>query len=183
MRRLHLFATVGLLMSGVALMIAPARAQAPDGSDRASRAAPALPGGDVARYVVTYMNSDTFTSPRTATVISITNNSSATCRTSVDWKVGFLGVACTTVLTLAPGQTGEHCSRPLSTGDLVCNATCSPALTAIEGNAIVGSTNNGACAAIALEGRTFYTTGSTDATLNAISQSKVVKVRTGNAGD
>ena len=179
MRRLaFLLATVGLLSSNFAM------AQPSDGSDHGSQqASPALAAGTVPRYVVTYMNSDTLSSPRTTTVISITNNSSVSCLTSVDWKFGFGGVSCTTSLSLGPGQTGEHCSRPLGTGDLVCNATCSPALTAIEGNAIVGSTNILACSAIALEARTFYTTGSTDGTLNAISPSKVVRFGQGNQGD
>jgi hypothetical protein len=159
-------------------------AQPPDdGSNHGSQQGIALPVGNVARYVVTYLRSNPSTSPRTATVISITNNSSGSCQTSVDWKVGFGGVSCTTSLTLGPGQTGEHCSRPLGTGGLLCNATCSPALTAIEGNAIVGSTNSTACSAIALEARTFYTTGSSDQTLNAISPSKVVRFGAGNSGD
>jgi hypothetical protein len=107
----------------------------------------------------------------------------ASCGTPVDWKVGFGGVSCTTSLTLGPGQTGEHCSRPLSTGDLACNATCSPALTFVEGNAHVGSTSGAECGRIAVEARTFYTTGSSDETLNAVSPSKVVRFGAGNRGD
>jgi len=155
-----------------------------DGSGPETRLiSPQIAVGQVRRYVATYMASRTAPSPRSATVVSITNNSSTTCGTSVDWKIGFGGVACTTSLTLAPGQTGEHCSRSINDGLAVCNATCSPQLTADEGNAIIGSTSGTPCAAIAVSARTFYTTGASDQTLNAVSDANIVRVGAGNNGD
>ena len=155
-----------------------------DGSGPQTRVlTPQVAIGQVPRYVSTYMASQTGPSPRSATVISITNNSSSVCGTSVDWKVGFGGVSCTTTLSLAPGQTGEHCSRSLNSGLAVCNATCAPELTAIEGNAIIGSTSGTPCAAIAVSARTFYTTGTSDQTLNGVSDANLVRVGSGNNGD
>jgi hypothetical protein len=155
-----------------------------DGSGPQTRLfTPQVAVGQVPRYVATYMASQTGPSPRSATVISITNNSSSVCGTSVDWKVGFGGVSCTTTLSLAPGQTGEHCSRSLNSGLAICNATCSPELTAIEGNAIIGSTSGTPCAAIAVSARTFYTTGTSDLTLNGVSDTNLVRVASGNNGD
>jgi hypothetical protein len=159
-------------------------AQRADDGGRGPRVLPPLATGTVGRYIVTYLKSRTDIAQRSATVISITNNSTAVCSTSVDWKVGFGGVSCTTNLSLAPGQTGEHCSRNLSGGGLAsCNATCSPEQTFIEGNAIVGSTTGTTCAKIAVYPRTFYTTGSTDQTLNGVADAKLVAVGLGNAGD
>jgi hypothetical protein len=179
------FVLLALLVSGgLAGASSTAFGQAAiDGSSPGQRAvAPQVPAGQIARYVATYMASLTGSGQRTATVVSITNNSSSTCTTAVDWKVGFGGVSCTTTLILAPGQTGEHCSRSINLG-FVCNATCSPELTAIEGNAIIGSTSGSACAAIAVYARTLYTTGSSDETLNAVADANIVKVGAGNNGD
>jgi len=155
-----------------------------DGSGPQTRVlTPQVAIGQVPRYVATYMASQTGPSPRSATVVSITNNSSSVCGTSVDWKVGFGSVSCTTTLSLAPGQTGEHCSRSLNSGLAVCNATCSPELTAIEGNATIGSSSGAPCAAMAVSARTFYTTGTSDQTLNGVSDTNLVRVGAGNNGD
>jgi hypothetical protein len=173
-----------MVLGGVTAVFSNAFGQvADDGSAPGQRAlAPQLPAGQIPRYVATYMASQTGSAQRTSTVVSITNNSSSTCATAVDWKVGFGGVSCTTNLILAAGQTGEHCSRSINSG-LVCNATCSPELTAIEGNAIIGSTRGTACAAIAVYARTFYTTGTSDQTLSAVADADIVRVGAGNNGD
>jgi hypothetical protein len=184
--KLHKFILLALLVSGgFTGAFSTAFAQvANDGSAPGERSlAPRLPAGQIQRYIATYMASQTGPSQRTATVISITNNSSSTCATAVDWKVGFGGVSCTTTLVLAPGQTGEHCSRSINSGLAICNATCSPELTAIEGDAIIGSTRGTACAAIAVYARTFYTTGTSDQTLNAVADANIVRVGAGNNGD
>jgi hypothetical protein len=130
------------------------------------------------------MNSQTTAAARSSTVISITNQSAgATCATSVDWRIGFGGVACTTTLVLGPGQTGEHCSRPLPGAIAVCNATCAPALTNSEGSAIIGSQNITGCNFIAVDGRIYHTTGTADGAVAAITNPHVVRITTGNAGD
>jgi hypothetical protein len=185
--KLHKLGLVALLVSGgFAGTYSTAFAQGAhdDGSGPETRLiSPQIAAGQVRRYVATYMASRTAPSPRSATVVSITNGSSTTCGTSVDWKVGFGGVACTTSLTLGPGQTGEHCSRSINDGLAICNATCSPQLTGEEGNALIGSTIGTPCAAIAVSARTFYTTGSADQTLNGVSDAKIVRVGAGNNGD
>jgi len=158
----------------------------PDGSGpQTRRLTPGASATLVSRYVATYMSSQTAfeSSPRSLTAVSITNNSSSTCDTSVDWKIGFEGIACTTTLTLGPGETGEHCSRDIRFAITSCNATCSPELTFAEGNAIIGSTKSRSCEAIAVSARTYYTTGTSDETLNAITDAKIVRVGAGNHGD
>lgn len=144
---------------------------------------PELPANHFPLYRVTYMSSQTATANRSATVISITNNSFVTCGTSVDWRIGFGGTACTTTLVLGPGQTGEHCTRPLPGAVSACNATCSPTLTNTEGSAIVGIPATSGCANIAVSGRTYYTTGINDTGVAAVTDAKVVKIRNGNIGD
>jgi hypothetical protein len=141
---------------------------------------PMRTGRHLPRFIAAYMKSRTVDSPRSATVVSITNDSSVTCETSVDWKIGFNGVACTTTLTLAPGDTGDHCSRAIPDALTTCNATCSPELTFDEGNAIIGSASASPCKAIAVSARTYYTTGTSDETLNAITDARIVRVGGGD---
>lgn len=158
-----------------------------EGGFAAESPAPALAPGHVARYRVTYMKSNTAaTALRTATVVSITNQSLVTCGTSVDFKIGFGGTACTTNITLAPGETGDHCSRTIPSGVTTCNATCAPApgLAFAEGSAIVGSSIlPSRCSAIAVSARTYYTQSLSDAPVSAITDAKVVRIGAGNAGD
>ena len=155
-----------------------------DRGPAAQAAAPELPAGHVPRYRLTYMTSQSLTAIRSATVVSITNQSGATCVTSVDWRFGLGGgAACTTTLSLGPAQTGEHCSRPLPDEIANCNATCSPALTAIEGNAVIGSRNIAGCDRIAVDARIYYTTGATDTAVSAVSHPNIVKRGVGNIGD
>jgi hypothetical protein len=135
------------------------------------------------RYIATYMNSQTRDPQRSATVVSITNDSSSTCESSVDWKIGFGGVACTTTLILNPGETGDHCSRSIPSTLTVCNVTCSPELTFDEGNAIIGSTRASPCTAIAVSARTYYTTGTSDENLNAITDARIVRIGDGKDGN
>jgi hypothetical protein len=183
------FLLFALTLGGYGFYPTTVLAQPPDQPDQqqvegALDVAPALPAGHVARYRLTYMTSQTTAANRTSTVVSITNQrSSGNCTTSVDWRVGFGGVSCTTTLTLGPGQTGEHCSRPLPNQVAVCNATCSPALTNIEGNAVIGSQNVTGCNLIAVDGRIYHTTGSTDSAVAAVTNPHVVRIGAGNAGD
>jgi len=180
-----LFLLLAFALGAYGLNPTAALAQPPDGSSGEEDLGPSLAAGHVARYRLTYMSSQTVTSIRSLTVISITNHkTSGSCSTSVDWRFGFAGVACTTVLTLGPGQTGEHCSRSLPASPIAagCNATCAPGLTSIEGSAVIGSTNSTSCALIAVDGRIFYTTGS-DSGVAAISNPRIVRIGAANAGD
>lgn len=142
-----------------------------------------LPPGHIARYRVTYMKSSTATPLRSGTVVSITNHGAAACATSVDWFIGFGGVACTTALTLGPGQTGEHCSRTLPASIVGCNATCAPVLANQEGSALVGAANVAACSALAISARTHFTTGTNDENLSSTTDAKVVRAGGTNNGD
>ena len=160
-----------------------ALAQADDRGPAAEAAAPQLPAGHVARYRLTYMKSSTTTAIRSATVVSITNQSQGTCVTSVDWRFGFGSATCTTTLSLGRGQTGEHCSRPLPGAIATCNATCSPALDSIEGNAAIGSNNVTDCDRIGVDARLYYTTGTNDTAVSAVSNPNIVKRGLGNNGD
>jgi hypothetical protein len=173
--------TLGLV--GVVLNAATSLAADDIGRGAGPSSQAALPSGHTARYRVTYMKSNTTSAIRTSTVVSITNHSSLSCSTSVDWRVGFGGAACTTTVTLGPGQTGDHCSRSIPSGITSCNATCSPSLTFHEGSAIVGSSSFSNCEKIAVSARTYYTTGSTDGTVAAATDAKLVKIGFGNSGD
>jgi len=150
--------------------------------------APELPTGHVKRFVVGYMLSYAPSVPtiipRSATVISITNQSASTCSTSVDWKTGFGATnSATTVLVLGPRQTGEHCSRPLPMQVVSCNATANPALNGQEGNATVGSASvPSACVNIAVDARVYYFRGQ-DYDVAAVVDVKVIKGSVTNKGD
>lgn len=142
-----------------------------------------LPVGHLPRYRATFMKSNTLAPAlRTATVVSITNQSSLSCSTSVDFRVGAASV-CTTIVTVPPGATVDHCSRVIPTGMTSCNATCSPSLTAHEGHAVIGSTSIISCDNIVASARTYYTGSTTDAPVSAITDAKIVKFGTPNAGD
>jgi len=158
---------------------------APDMNDSGDAAAssPLFPVGYSKRGEVTYMLS-MIGQPyqNAATAISITNHHTASCSTVVEWKYGLAGVACTTYLTLGPGQTGEHCSRGLPMAITSCNATCSPALTYHEGSAIVGSKALTGCEKMAVSARTIYTNPG-DTYIQAITDAKYVKPWIGNSGD
>jgi hypothetical protein len=161
----------------------PDRSDAPQLSDEIDDK---VPVGQTARYIVTYMNSQTTSGFRSATVVSVTNSSPVTCSVSADWFAGFSNViACTTTISLAPGLTADLCSRGVPSGVTVCNATCVPAQTAIEGRARVASTADGAgqCANIAVEARVYYLLGAlTDTGVAAVSNPNIVRVSEGNSG-
>lgn len=150
---------------------------------------PNLPAGSVARYRVTYFNSQTAAPGlRSVSIVSITNQAAVTCRVSVDWKIGFGGVACGTNTVLAPGDTADFCTRPIPVGITACNSTCPGAgLTFTEGNAIVGSSasagTNIGCEKIAVSARTVYTGSVSDSPVSAITDAAVVRFGFGNNGD
>jgi hypothetical protein len=115
-----------------------------------------------------------------------TNDSPVTCSVSADWFAGFSNViACTTTISLASGFTADLCTRPVPSGVTICNSTCAPAETAIEGRARVASTADaaGACANIGVEARVYYLLGTTtDTGVAAVSNPNIVRVSEGNSG-
>lgn len=195
MKRAHLVAILGLTLMLSAVTPSAVLAQA-DVDSRSPHplqpaAAASLPVGHIAVFLIPYMSSQTGSpSDRTATIVSITNVGGTTaCPTSVDWRLGFGGAACTTTLNLSGGAvatnnigaTGEHCSRSVPGAVAACNATCAPDLTGIEGKAVVGTTS--ACVnRIAVDAR-LYHLGPGDVPTNAVADLKVVRLPQNNKGD
>lgn len=134
------------------------------------------------RYLVTYMNSQTGGSVRSATVVSVTNQTQTTCRVSVSYYKGFTNDSspvCSTNFSIPSRFTVDYCSRNLPGTLTTCNSTCNPALTFDEGRAIVAST----CRDIGVSARVYYTSGDADNRVDALTDSKVVQYNTGNNGD
>jgi hypothetical protein len=160
---------LGVLLLVVSLAWCPTPVLAVGPDDRSGGAPPAdteIPIGQVARYLVTYAKSNVVTGAvRSATVVTVTNQGTATCGISVDWIIGQdTLVSCTTNLSVPVGHTVDFCSRSLPGPVTTCNATCFPALTFFEGKArvastIATSTNN--CQRIAVSARTYYSHSST----------------------
>ena len=112
----------------------------------------------VARYLVTFIKSRTTDTIRTATAVSVTNQTGQTCQVAIDWFQGFNPTpVCTTAfsldagfrLTSVPGSSPD----PLTT----CNATCAPELTFDEGKAVVSANCQaywGECARVLHQGPT-----------------------------
>lgn len=189
-KRNGVLALLLLLVSVLAWYPTPVLAGGPDGSTGASPESE-VPFGQVARYLATYMNSQTGTGVRSATVVSVTNQGLTTCGVSVDWRRGFDPgiISCTTNLNLAPGVTADYCSRPLPGAVTTCNSTCPFAgLTFHEGNARIASTSSGVfpqstCNRIAVSARVYYFSTSSDVVPSAITDSNIVRINSGNAGD
>lgn len=137
----------------------------------------------VKRYLVTYLKSRT-DAPRSATVVTVTNQSNKSCRVKIDWFQGFIPdtSACTTTAVVDRGVTHDFCSRNLLSNITSCNSSCNPELTFTEGKAIVSS--NKTCRSIGVESRVYYTDGDTsDTGVAAVSNPKIVRVGQGNRGD
>jgi hypothetical protein len=134
------------------------------------------------RYLVTYMNSQTGGAIRSATVVSITNQSRVTNRVFVSFFKGFqdnsapIGVAA---FSIPPDFTVDFSSRNLPGEITVVNAVPSPELVFDEGRAIVSSTQQ----EIGVSARVIYTSGDKDNQLLAITDSKVVLFGKYNFGD
>lgn len=145
-----------------------------------------VPAGSTSRYAVTYMNSQTTSGFRSATVVSISNQSRVSCSVTVEFFRGFeTAAACTTTATISPGFTHDFCSRGIPGGATTCNSTCATQLTFHEGRAKVSSTADaeGHCAAIAVDARLYHFTGATtDSGIAAIASPAVVRIGQGNMG-
>jgi len=175
------FTALALGLSLVLSAAAPATlalAQSKDGSGGAGGARspdPVTPDHkEVARIV--YMNSDTTSSAsdRTATIVSITNQSSDPCEVSVDWTYADgSSVVCTTVSTIVPGATHQHCTRAVPILVSTCQATCSPALTFHEGSGVVSRLKT--CKnTLAIDAR-LYHMGAADVPVQGIADLKVIQ--------
>jgi hypothetical protein len=176
-----------VLFVGLALLIAPAGTMGQDDGStpkglrpEAMRAGEDIFGKLIARYLVTFIKSRTTDPIRTATVVSITNQTRKTCQVAVDWFQGFNPApVCATAFSLDAGFTTDFCSREIPDPLTTCNATCAPELTFDEGKAVV----NASCEDIGVSARVYYTRGDDDNELSAISDSKIVRFGEGNRGD
>lgn len=145
---------------------------------------PALPGiPNTPRYLVTYMNSQTASSTmRSATVVSVTNQSALINRVFVTFFKGFsddLSPVGTAAFAIPPQFTVDFASRSLPNELTGTNAVPNPELTFDEGRAIVSSM----WPEIGVSARVYYTAGDRDERLHAITDSKVVVYGEANRGD
>lgn len=136
----------------------------------------------VARYLVTYMNSQTGGAVRSATVVTVTNQSEKPNLVSVSYFKGFsdntspVGV---TSFSIPPDFTVDFSSRNLPGELTTVNSVCNPELVFDEGRAIVSSRRP----EIGVSSRIYYTSDERDVELLAITDSKVVRFEQGNKGD
>ena len=144
------------------------------------------------RYIVTYVRSQSDTSIRSATVVTVVNQSDQACNVRVEW---FLDnnprdSVCNEDAAVSAGTARQFCSRDLPLSITRCTDPCQPELTSSpignQGKAIVSSSMEFPCSLIAVEARVYDTTGSEkegDTAISAISNSKVVFFEEGNLGD
>jgi hypothetical protein len=145
---------------------------------------PNIPGiPSVPRYLVTYMNSQTANAAmRSATVVTVTNQSNLINRVFVTFFKGFtddsspVGMAA---FAVPPQFTVDFASRHLPGELTVTNAVPNPELIFDEGRAIVSSM----WPEIGVSARVYYTAGDRDERLSAITDSKVVVYGGRNSGD
>lgn len=140
----------------------------------------ALPS--VPRYLVTYMNSQTRGRIRSATVVSITNQSPTINRVWVSYFKGLMdntAPVCVCAYAIPPDFTIDFCSRHLPSEITTCNCVCNPELVFDEGRAIVSSM----WPEIGVSSRVYYTRGERDEELLAITDSKIVPFAASNHGD
>jgi hypothetical protein len=136
----------------------------------------------VPRYLITYVNSQTGGRVRSATVVSVTNQSDRDNRVTVSYFKGFsddTSPVGQTTFSIPPDYTVDFASRNLPGELTVCNSVPNPELVADEGRAIVSSTRP----EIGVSARVYYTRDNSDLDLLAITDSKVVRLDQGNIGD
>ncbi len=137
----------------------------------------------VPRYLVTYMNSQTANDAmRSATVVSVTNQSNLINRVFVTFFKGFTDDSSpvgTAAFAIPPQFTVDFASRHLPSAITVTNAVPNPELTFDEGRAVVSSM----WPEIGVSARVYYTAGDNDDRLHAITDSKVVVYGKPNIGD
>jgi hypothetical protein len=128
-------------------------------------------------YQVGYMHSTT-SSPRRAMAISITNNSTEHCDTTVKWLAGGGQLIGTSSVVIPAGQTFEHCSRAITGATVVCNAISNPEVAPpqfIEGKADIHLAS--ACQRMAnIDAKQYYMTGSDDADIAGVYRAATIVV-------
>jgi hypothetical protein len=146
-----------------------------------------LPGGIfpfpiLPRYLVTYMKSETPARIRSATVVTITNQSTRPNLVTVAYFKGFSANTApvgNSSFVIPPDFTVDFASRSLPSELTVTNSVPNPELTFDEGRAIVSSR----LPEIGVSARVYYTSGDRDEQLLSITDSKVVVIGKGNSGD
>ncbi len=135
------------------------------------------------RYLVTYMNSQTANDAmRSATVVSVTNQSKLTNRVFVTFFKGLTDDSSpigTASFAIPPQFTIDFATRHLPIELTVTNAVPKSELTFDEGRAVVSSMYP----EIGVSARVYYTAGERDERLHAITDSKVVLYGKQNLGD
>jgi hypothetical protein len=140
----------------------------------------ALPS--VPRYLVTYMNSQTGGRIRSATVVSVTNQSQRPNLVTVSYFKGFsdnTSPVGSSSFLIPPDFTVDFASRSLPGELTVTNSVPNPELTFDEGRAIVSSRRR----EIGVSARVYYTSGDRDEQLLSITDSGIVRFGQGNKGD
>ena len=145
------------------------------------------------RYLVTYWRSVVGNQIRSATVVTVVNQSDRVCNVQVEWFPSAAGnpVSISGPQLISPGAAFHFCSRNVSPLITTCSpqVLADPALPAqgiSQGKAIVSSTDVVACSLIGVDARVYYTTGTNaagDTAVTAISNSKIVFAGEGNLGD
>ncbi len=137
----------------------------------------------IPRYLVTYMKSQTVNDRmRSATVVSITNQSDRINRVFVTFYKGFsddCSPVGTAAFAIPPQFTVDFASRRLPSPLTTTNAVPNPELTFDEGRAVVSSM----WPEIGVSARVYYTAGDDDERLHAITDCKVVEYGGSNQGD
>ena len=145
--------------------------------EEVSAALPATP-----RYLVTFMRSQTGVPIRSATIVSVTNQSPRPNLVTVSWFRGFTSNSSpvgTATMIIPPDFQVDFGSRDLPGELTVVNVLPAAPLIFDEGRAIVSSR----LPEIGVSARLYYTSGDSDEQLLAISDSKVVVFGQGNHGD
>ena len=189
MHRLIVLTRLLLTLCSLSLLAQPTwpQSESPTGSDRPEIAPQVVPIGSTPRYLVGYMNSQTTPNFRSATAVSVTNQSPVSCSVTVEFFRGFSSTAnCSASAVIAPGLSRSFCSRSMPSGTTTCDTLCSPQLTFNEGHARVSSTADaaGSCGNIGVDPRLFYFNGTTtDASLAGVTSLKVIRIGQGNSGN
>ena len=127
----------------------------------------------VPRHVVTYMNSETAGTVRSATVVTVTNQADRVNHVVVSYLKGFDGTSRPIAVgsfRIPPAGSIDFVSRSLPEELTAISAVCCPELVLAEGRAIVSSV----LPEIAVESHVYYTAGSGDDVLLSIEDSDVV---------
>ena len=150
-----------------------------------ARPAGTLPAGQTMRYVIPFFTSQTaFPTGRSVTVVTINNNSSASCTATLRFQFASQTAdTCTITATIASHLSKIFCSRSVSDPISPCSVSCSPGLTFNTGKVYISSTTTPtACNLLAVDPRIYYTNGN-DTVLLSSSQLSIVKFGAATAGD